>query len=126
MYLGLDKEVALSCFDLHQAGASVLTKGRKWPRLDGDNQSYKKEALITFDDTPCFAVNRYTVKTSCALKSLAVYVVTKGEGELVSWGGRTSLKKGMYFFVPFAVRDATICTESGLEIVECLPPAAKP
>jgi mannose-6-phosphate isomerase len=125
MYLGLDKEVALSCFDLQQTGASVLTRGRKWPRVDKDNQSYKKEALITFDDTPCFAVNRYTVKTSCALKSLAVYVVTEGEGELVSSAVSTFLKKGMYFFVPFAAREITVSTKSGMEIVECLPPAAK-
>jgi mannose-6-phosphate isomerase len=125
MYLGLDKEVALSCFDLQQAGSSVLTKGRKWPRVDEDNRGYKKEALITFDDTPCFAVNRYNVKTSCALRNLAVYVVTKGEGELVTPVGRNVLKKGMYFFVPFAAGKLTVCTNAGMEMVECLPPSAR-
>ena len=29
MYLGLDKEVALSCFDLQQAGPSVLATGKE-------------------------------------------------------------------------------------------------
>ena len=125
MYLGLDKEVALSCFDIQRAGASVLTNGKKWPRVDEDNGSYKKEALITFDDTPCFAVNRYTVKTACVLRNLAVYVVTKGEGELVSDNGRSLLKKGMYFFVPYAAAEATVFTETGLEMVECLPPGSR-
>ena len=125
MYLGLDKEVALSCFDLQQAGPSVLARGKKPPQADGANNGCKKEVLISFKDTPCFAVNRYTVNTSCALRNLAVYVVTKGEGELVSPAGRSFLKKGMYFFVPFAAREVTVSTNSGLEMVECLPPAAK-
>jgi mannose-6-phosphate isomerase len=125
MYLGLDKEVALSCFDLQQAGPSVLARGKKLPQVDGANNGCKKEILISFKDTPCFAVNRYTVNTLCALRNLAVYVVTKGDGELVSPAGRSVLKKGMYFFVPFAAKEVTVSTKSGLEIVECLPPAAK-
>jgi len=125
MYLGLDKEVALSCFDLQQAGKQVLTRGRKWSKLEDDNPCYRKEALITFDDTPCFAVNRYQVKTECALRNLAVYVVTKGEGELVTPAGQNRLKKGMYFFVPFAAKGAVVRTNVGLEMVECLPPSAR-
>jgi mannose-6-phosphate isomerase len=125
MYLGLDKEVALSCFDLKQAGPSVLARGRKLPQNCGDDNWGKKEVLISFRDTPCFAVNRYTVNTSCALQNLAVYVVTKGEGELVSAAGRSPLKMGTYFFVPFAAKAVTVCTKSSLELVECLPPAAK-
>ena len=70
-------------------------------------------------------MNRYTVKTSLALRNLAVYVVTDGEGELVSPAGRTFLKKGVYFFVPFAASEVTVCTKSKLELVECLPPAAQ-
>jgi mannose-6-phosphate isomerase len=124
MYLGLDKEVALSCFDLQQAGPSVLARGKKTPQINRENNGCQKEVLISFKDTPCFAVNRYTVKTSSALRSLAVYVVTDGVGELVSQAGRSLLKKGVYFFVPFAAREIIVCTESGLELVECLPPAS--
>jgi len=124
MYLGLDKEVALSCFDLRQAGPSVLARGKKPPQPDGENNGFKKEVLISFQDTPCFAVNRYTVKTSCALRNLAVYVVTKGEGELVTPAGRSLLGKGMYFFVPFAAQEVSVSTKSELELVECLPPAS--
>jgi mannose-6-phosphate isomerase len=125
MYLGLDKEVALSCFDLRQAGPSVLARGRKLPRSNGAHHGINKEVLISFDDTPCFAVNRYAVQAPFALNTLAVYVVTKGEGELVTPTERSPLKKGMYFFVPFAARQVTICSSTGLELVECLPPSAK-
>jgi len=126
MYLGLDKEVALSCFDLRQAGPSVLARGKKLPQADGKHNGCEKEVLIAYSDTPCFAVNRYTVKTSCVLRNLAVYVVTKGEGELMSPAGASSLRKGMYFFVPFAAKETTVSTQSGLELVECLPPVSQP
>jgi mannose-6-phosphate isomerase len=126
MYLGLDKEVALSCFDLRQAGPSVLARGKKLPQAQGKNNGCKKEVLISFSDTPCFAVNRYTVNTSCTLRNLAVYVVTNGAGELESPAGTCSLQKGMYFFVPYAATGITVRTKTELEIVECLPPAAIP
>jgi len=125
MYLGLDKLVALSCFDLDQAGPSVLARGRKLPQVDGANHGFKREVLISFKDTPCFAVNRYTVKGSCNLGNLAVYVITGGEGELMSPAGKCTLKKGMYFFVPFAAKEVVVSSESGLEMVECLPPDVK-
>jgi mannose-6-phosphate isomerase len=125
MYLGLDKEVALGCFDLQQAGPSVLARGKKLPQVDRENNGSKKEVLISFSDTPCFAVNRYMVKTSCALSSLAVYVVTKGEGELLSAAGKSLLKKGMYFFVPFAAKEVKVFAKSELELIECLPPSGK-
>ena len=128
MYLGLDKEIALSCFDLKQSGPSVLARGKKQPRIEVENAGVRKEVLISFNDTPCFAVNRYTVKpssASCALKKLAVYVVTKGNGELISPAGKQSVRKGMYFFVPFAAGETTVRTETGLELIECLPPTAK-
>jgi mannose-6-phosphate isomerase len=123
MYLGLDKEVALSCFALEQAGASVLARGRKKAKIEVENNDYRKEVLISFKDTPCFAVNRYTVKTSCALRNRAVYVVTSGEGELTGPAGRRSVKKGAYFFVPFAAHGITVHTEVGVELIECLPPS---
>jgi mannose-6-phosphate isomerase len=124
MYLGLDKEVALSCFDLRQTGPSVVARGRKSPKMEAVNESCLKENLISFQDTPCFAVNRYSIKSDSALRHLAVYVVTKGEGELVCSKSRTNLKKGMYFFVPFAAKDVSVVTKKGIEIIECLPPAA--
>jgi len=122
MYLGLDKEVALGCFDLKQAGPSVLARGRKEAKVDEENNDYRKEVLISFKDTPCFAVNRYRVKTSCALQNVAVYVVTSGEGELASLAGISKVKKGAYFFVPFAAHGVTIHTNEGMELIECLPP----
>jgi mannose-6-phosphate isomerase len=125
MYLGLNKEIALSCFDLKQSGPVIVAQGRKLPQNVDGNNDCKKEVLISFADTPCFAVNRYTVNSSCTLQNLAVYVVTKGEGELASLAGKTRLKKGMYFFIPYAAVEVKVFTKSGLELIECLPPSAR-
>lgn len=122
MYLGLAQDVALSCFDLQRVGPRVLAQGRKKPSLAQENADFKKEVLISFEDTPCFAVNRYTVHKSCALESLAVYVVTNGQGSLMSPSGIQSVKKGTYFFVPFAAKSVKLQSQGEVELVECLPP----
>lgn len=123
MYLGLSKDVALSCFDLRKSGNAVLTQGRKLPRVSYKTEEFTKEALISFDDTPCFAVNRYNVFTECTLKNLAVYVVTRGEGSVMSPFASRPLKKGSYFFVPHAATRVCVRTSTEIELIECLPPS---
>jgi mannose-6-phosphate isomerase len=123
MYLGLNRDVALSCFDLQKAGDAVLTQGKKRPLIISESVNFRKEILISLDDTPCFAVNRYTVFGTCELEKLAVYVVTRGEGELTSPSGRRSVRKGSYFFVPYAASEVSVRTEREIELVECLPPS---
>ena len=123
MYLGLSRDVALSCFDLKKAGDAVLTQGKKKPLISSESVNFRKEVLISLDDTPCFAVNRYTVFGTCELEKLAVYVVTRGEGELTSPSGRRSVTKGSYFFVPYAASEVSVRTETEIELVECLPPS---
>ena len=123
MYLGLDPETALSCFDLSLTGEAVIRKGKKEPipveRADG----YVKEALISYEDTPCFSVFRHKLSASeCSLKGPAVFVVTKGEGVIRSSHAERQVKKGDYFFLPVAAGRLKVTAESDLEIVECLPP----
>jgi mannose-6-phosphate isomerase len=122
MYLGLDKAVALSCFDLQQTGLSVIARGRKKGRIEEENDQFSKEVLISIEDTPCFSVNRFTVRESCELGHSAVYVVTGGEGELISPSAIKRLKKGSYFFVPYAAKGTKVRTSEGMELIECLPP----
>jgi|ERR1035437_3843434 mannose-6-phosphate isomerase len=123
MYLGLSKDVALSCFDLQKAGKAVLTQGRKRPQVTYESTGFRKEVLVSFDDTPCFAVNRYNVFTECTLKNLAVYVVTKGEGSLISSSTSRQLRIGSYFFVPYAAKRVSVRTGTEIELIECLPPS---
>jgi mannose-6-phosphate isomerase len=127
MYLGLPKETALACFDLSQTGAAVIERGKKTPALIEQAEGYRKEALIRYEDTPCFAVFRHRLdQTACPLNGPAVFVVTAGEGVIRSGRKERRIKKGDYFFLPLAAGKVTLATGSNLEVVECLPPRTGP
>ena len=124
MYIGLDPDTALTVFDYSVYGKRAVEMGRRKPVVTGNVSGVKTESLITYDDTPCFAVNRYTVAGSAlVLKNKpAVYVITDGEGSISCHGERKALKKGDYFFLPYSSDEASISTSSSISAVECLPP----
>jgi mannose-6-phosphate isomerase len=123
MYLGLPEETALACFDLSLTGGAVIRKGKKTPVLIEQAGGYSKEALISYEDTPCFAVFRHRLEEAeCSLNGPAVFVVTDGEGVIRSGGRERRIRKGDYFFLAVAAGTVTIATGSSLEVVECLPP----
>jgi mannose-6-phosphate isomerase len=123
MYLGLEPRIALDCFDLSQTGDGVLQRGRKTPVPVERFANGVKEALITYDDTPCFAVYRLRLQgAGTAICGPAVFVVTEGSGKVMTAAGWRQIKRGDYFFVPAAAGEVAVATETGLEIVECLPP----
>lgn len=122
MYIGLDFNTAISVFDFTFFGEEAINKGRKNPVTVSDENGVKTEDLITYEDTPCFAVKRYTLNEgSLALKHKpAVYVVTDGNGTILCNGNQTEIKKGDYFFLPHIANDTVI--NGSLEIIACLPP----
>lgn len=124
MYLGLDPDLALDVFDFGLHGEEAIAQGRRLPQVWKDEDGVKVEALITYEDTPCFAVERTTVTgSSCLLTHKpAVYVVTDGVGTLTCDGEATSLHKGDYFFLPFSVADTTVSSDDTLTVIACLPP----
>jgi mannose-6-phosphate isomerase len=129
MFLGLDEETALGCFDYTDlVGARAAAAGRKTPRQFATAEGMAAEHLLTFDDTPDFAVNRY--RLGKAARALApgpsVCVVTAGSGRLETEGFSGDIAKGSYFFLPAAAGGALLSSESGMEVVECLPPKVSP
>ena len=127
MYLGLPQETALACFDLSLTGEEVIRKGRKTPAVLEQTEGYTKEALIGYEDTPCFAVFRHRLaEAECSLNGPAVFVVTGGEGVVRSGRRERRIRKGQYFFLPVAAGEVTLATGSTIEVVECLPPKAGP
>ena len=102
MYLDLDRETALSCFDHTLYGDAVLRIGRKTPRLVSDGDGVTVYTLIGPEDTPCFSMTRYSVHGGKAALTTpaAVYIVTEGQGTLEGAGYARTLKKGDYFFLP--------------------------
>ena len=124
-YIGLEADTALDVFDFNLYGEQAIARGRRHPRLIADTQGHRWESLISYEDTPCFAVERHTLTAaSCVLlQSPAVYVVTEGCGTM-QWGGTNRrLKMGDYFFLPYAAGNrVTVDTRETLQWVTCLPP----
>lgn len=120
MYLGLDREVANSCFNFDLYGEEVIKKGKKAPILVSQTENTKVESLIGPEDTDCFTMDRLTISGgNAALKvGAAVYIVASGDGSISCGDYRHSLKTGDYFFLPVAaVGDTRV--EGNLELVYC-------
>lgn len=119
MYIGLDKETALSCFDLSLYGEKVLEMGRKSPKLLEEKDGVAVYSLISKEDTPCFFVTRYCCTGgSAALENGGcVYIVTSGEGEIHGEGYTRKVKRGDYFLLPAQAKGFTL--GGNLEFVCC-------
>lgn len=128
MYIGLEKETALSVFDYSYNYEKVLKECKKTPVTVYEANGCKKEILISEEDTPCFSVERYVIENEKteALQGVCVYVVTDGNGKLVSEHYEREIKKGDYFFLPYSC-DKKYWVESAtqLSLAACLPPSIK-
>ena len=87
-------------------------------------EQFQYESLIGKQQTDCFRVNRINASGTISLKEPAsVYVVTDGNGVLSGQDYERNLKKGDYFFLPYAAAgQCRVETGTALELVECLPP----
>lgn len=124
MYISLNKQDALSCFDLNLFGDAAIARAAVSPKVEFQKNGVKKENLITYADTPCFAENRYTVTSGRLSPDFgpAVWIVTAGEGTIEGDGFARNIKKGDYFFLPHAAENKFFVTsEKEIELVECLP-----
>jgi mannose-6-phosphate isomerase len=125
MYRGLDEATALECFDFTDlVGSRAISAGRKQLKRFLELPGVTAEHLLTYEDTPDFAVNRYRLQgASYGLgNGPAVFVVTGGAGSIERSGSSRDVSKGDYLFLPACVPDISLATASSLEVIECLPP----
>ena len=125
MYIGLQPDVALDVFDYETFGREAVERGRCVPKTMKKTEHCVVEDLITYEDTPCFAVKRYTIQESEMSLNIApaVYVVTEGTGEVICGEYRRTVKKGDYFFLPYAAKEGTYMqTKEEVQVIACLPP----
>ncbi len=117
MYLGLDRKTAVECFDFGSSPEPLIN-----PRDITVTNTLKVENLVGPEKTDCFVINRIILKngeyTLSVKDNYAVYIVTDGEGKLVSEGYEKSIKKGDYFFMPAAIMGQYKVT-GNIELVEC-------
>ncbi len=128
MYIGLEKKTALSVFDYSYNYDKVMKECKKTPVTVYEADGCKKETLISYADTPCFSVERYILNSGKTehLQGVCIYVITEGNGKIVSAGYEKTLKKGDYFFMPHSC-DGNFWVESNnsLTLAKCVPPATK-
>ncbi len=127
MYLGLDSDVALDCFDFKLHGNQVVEKAHKIPKVINNENNVIIESLISSEDTSCFTMTRYKVDNGeCLLQEPAsIWIVSDGEGIVYSTNYKRKIKKGDYFFLPYAANNKVfvksdknitmICCKGGLE-----------
>ncbi len=115
MYLGLDREKALECFDIGKKYPAPLI-----PKTISEAQGVIYEAIIDESITTSFAVRSVTLSGGNfeLSRGASVYVITEGDGEITGDGYKTSVKKGDYFLMPENAKGKFSVT-GNLKMVEC-------
>lgn len=97
MYLGLDREQALECFDMNKKYPAPLE-----PKTITDENGVLYQAMIDESITKSFSVRMITLSGGEFVlgRGAGIYVVLEGEGEILGDGYNKVLKRGDYFLLP--------------------------
>ncbi len=122
-YIGLDKSTALDCFNFELYGEKAANSAKVAPLVAIDTSNYKKEQLISYDDTPCFALNRHTLKGGSLTMDYApsVWIVLSGSAKIVGKHYAREVKQGDYWFLPYSAENKFDVQSNDCVMVECLP-----
>ena len=124
-YIGLDKDTALNAINYDIYGDSAKAYAKVTPTVEIETEAYKKEVLISYEDTPCFGENRHTIKNGGSFVmdfAPSVYICLDGNAVITGENYKKEIKKGDYFYLPYvAEKKFTISTETNATLIECLP-----
>lgn len=123
MYLGLDRETALTCFNYELFGQQVVDAGRKVPEVTYQDDHVTVEKLIGEKDTPCFAMTRYILDGGeVTLDTPAsIWICVEGEGSVETGGETRAIHSGDYFFLPAAASGKCVArSDKKMKIVCCV------
>ena len=121
-FLTLDKDTGIDVFDYSVYGKAAADSAKITPRIDVEKDGYKKETLIGYDDTPCFAEIKHTLSNaSFTLENApAVYICIDGNGQIKGENYCREIKRGSYFFLPHCAK-GKFNVSGSLTLIECLP-----
>ena len=121
-YIGLEKSVALDAINYDIYGDAARAFAKVTPTVLVDTPSYKKEELIGYSDTPCFAEVRHTVKGGTFALDFGpcVYICLEGSATIEGDGYSREIKRGDYFFLPFAA-EGKFTVSGNATVIQCLP-----
>lgn len=116
MYLGLDKQVSLECFDIDKTYPAPVE-----PVVLNENDKIRYESLIDERMTTSFSVRKIKFNGGEFKldKGACIYVVTEGNGTITGADYTKDIKKGDYFLVSEICKDKFTLTGDGMTVVEC-------
>ncbi|MBQ7596139.1 MAG: class I mannose-6-phosphate isomerase [Clostridia bacterium] len=115
MYLGLDKNTALECFQINKKFPAPLD-----PVTLKEESGIKIESLIDKRCTETFTVNRITFAGGSYRfdNGCRIYVVIDGSGEIAGSDYSKTVKRGDYFFIPEAAK-GKFGISGNMAVIEC-------
>ena len=124
-YIGLSKEDGLDCINYEIYGDVARKYAEVNPKIVINEPNLIKEQLISYEDTPCFAENRYVIKNGGQFTmdfAPAVFICLDGEAEIIGENYSKKIKRGDYFYLPFIAEGKfAIKSDKSATIIECLP-----
>ena len=124
-FLGLEKDIALDAINYDIYGAEARKFAEVNPKIVIDTPTYVKEALITYEDTPCFAENRHVIKNGGSFVmdfAPAVFLCVDGSAVIEGENYKREVKRGEYFYLPFVAEGKfKVTTQTEATFIECLP-----
>ncbi len=124
-YIGLDKDTALGAINFDVYGENALAYARVTPTTTIDKDGYKKEILISYDDTTCFGEVRHTVQNGASFVpdfGPCVYICLEGSAKIIGDDYSKKVKAGDYFFLPYSAQGKfTVKSDAKAVFIECLP-----
>ena len=107
MYMGLDKDTALACFQYQLYGRQVVENGKQEPKLLYERGNVRAENLIGPETTVCFSMDRYILNGGeIRLDTQAsIWICTEGSGLITAEGYQRPIAMGDYFFLPAAAAE---------------------
>lgn len=124
-YIGLEKDVALDAINYDIYGAEAKAFAKVCPKKVIDTKTYEKEVLIDYNDTPCFAEVRHTVKDGGSFVmdfAPSVYICLEGSAQIVGEDYVKDIKTGDYFYLPYVAGGKfKIKSDKKAVLIECLP-----
>ncbi|MBP9989434.1 MAG: class I mannose-6-phosphate isomerase [Ruminococcus sp.] len=116
MYLGLDKQVSLECFDIDKTYPAPVE-----PVVLNEDEKIRYESLIDERMTTSFSVRKIKFNGGSFTldKGACIYVVTEGGGKITGDGYEKEICKGDYFLVPEIIKNQFTITGDKMTVVEC-------
>ena len=120
-FLGLEKDIALDAINFDIYGEAAKNSAFISPKTVIAENGYKKEVLISYDDTPCFEENRHTLTGGSFTMDFApaVYICVEGSGVIEGEDSKKEIKRGDYFFLPYSAEKRFSVRAKNCILIEC-------